>query len=444
MAVNPSLLFKNAVNLASKVGSSSPSFNRWKLEFIIDGRIVEAKDVIEIRLLRDFVNNFSDELSLEVFSLLGDYVYDLYPNRRNLTVTLYRIPINPRTGADRVDGQVVSQQFKAILINPTDYNTLAGSSLDGSRQELNRQNTHRFRVQLIDPIIFECRSYQASINVFNQDKIDLLTHFMTLPEGIKGITCSDLTAPKTIPNLVIPDGVDLVELPGYIQEKASGLYNAGCGWYLQRGYWWVYPLYDTSRYESGDKVVTIVNIPENQMSNVEATFLETPSEIYIITTGQVIFEDKTDSMQLSHGSGIRVGQQNMLADDPIEEQVKLSRKDNLMEVKTTDRADTNIAKFNSELQRENSAAVLSKLARTRGTYASVQWENSMMNKLDPGMPVRFLYEDGGSAIKVDGVLLGVEHLSVQSKEGVMNRGHTCHSQLSLFLNRDSTKGVNDV
>lgn len=442
MATNPSLLFQNAVALASKVGNNSPSFNRWSMEFLIAGRIVPVSDVVEVRLLRDFVNNYSDELSLEVFMPLGDYVYDIYPNRAELTVSLYRHPIDPKSGADRIDGQVVSQQFKALLVAPTDYNTLAGSALPSSRAELNQQQVHRFRIQLIDPVIFECNGYQTSITVYNQNKVDLLADLMSIPEGIKGVAVSKLTAPETIKSLVIPDGVNLVALPGWLQENASGLYNSGCGWYLQRGFWWIYPLYDTSRYESGDKVVTIVNLSETQMSNVESTYLETASEIYLITTGQVVFEDKTDGSQLSVGSGVRVGQQNMLADDPLEEKVKLSRRDNLMEVKAADRGDANIARFNQELHRENSAATLSKIAKTRGTYATVRWENSVMNKLDPGMPVRFLYEDGGQVIKVDGVLLGVEHLSVQAKSGIMNRGHSCQSQLSLFLNRGSTKGVN--
>lgn len=443
MAVNSTLLFQNAVALTSQVGNNSPSFNRWGLEFQIDGRLVPVNDVIEIRLVRDFVNNFSDELSLEVFMPLGDYVYDIYPNRKNLRVTLSRIPINPQTGADRLDGSIVCQDFKAVLIAPTDYTMLASSQLESNRQELNRTNIHRFRLQLIDPIIFECRAYQWSGTVFNQDKVDLLTDKMTLPDSIKGITCSPLTAPSTISNLVIPDGIDIVSLPGWMQRNASGLYNAGCGWYLQRGYWWIYPLYDTSRYESGDKVLTIVNIPESQMSNVEATFLETGSELYLISTGQVIVEDKTDGNQLTTGTGIRVGKQSLLADDPLEEEVRLDRQSNLAEVKATDREDTNIARFNKELQRENSAHVLSQLARTRGTFVSLKWENSMMNKLDPGMPVRLLYEDGGTVVKWEGTLLGVEHLSVQAKEGIMNRGHTCHSQLSLFLNRDSLKGAND-
>lgn len=442
--MNTNLLFNNARSIIQQAGHQLNAFCRWELEFVLpDGRIIKTLDVLSIKLVRDFVRNFTDELEIESYLPLGDWVYDIYPNRAELYVTLYRIPVHPRTGRDLLNAEIGSQTMKAVLIKPVDYMLSVGSELPPSKAAMNKDRHHRFRLQLLDDIIFDCQGWQYSTITYNQNKADLLTNALTLSPMVKGVSVIEPTAEKTISNLVIPAGISITELPGWLQAKGGGVYNSGIGWYLQRGYWWVYPLYDTSRYSKSDsKTLTIINLPQNKMGGVETTFADSDGEIFIIATGEVKFNDQTDARQLTHGTGVRFAKQNLLQDDPLEETVKLDRRSNLAEVSYQSRSDKNHASFSPNLQRENQAVELSKLAEQRGIFVHLVWQNSTLSILDPGMPVRFLFDDGGKVVKFEGTLLSVEHHSMQVQEGVQNRQHTTSSFLSLFLNRSSLGDVN--
>lgn len=442
--MDTNLLFNNALAVINSAGYNRDVFSRWSLELILpNGVIVKTLDVLGIHLIRDFVRNYTDELSVETILPLGDWVYDIYPNRANLYATLYRIPIHPKTSKDLPDAPIASQTFKVVLNKPVDYTIEIGDSLPPNKTAMNKDRQHRFRLQLMDEVVFDCSGWEYSGTVFNQDKDDLLVSAMSLSPLVKGVSVLPPTASRNIKNLVIPAGISLTEFPGWLQAKGGGVYNAGIGWYMQRGYWWLYPLYDTSRFSKPDSnTLTIINLPQTKMPQVETTYTVVEGEIFILTTSEIRFNDQTDSRQLSGGTGVRFAKQNLLASDPLEETVKLNRRRDLSEVSYQGREDKNYAKFSSDLQKENTAVELSKLAEQRGIFAQLVWTNSTLNILDPGMPVRLLYDDGGVIVKLEGTLLGVEHHSVNSESGAMNRKHQTSSYLSVFLNRDSFGGAN--
>ena len=149
-------------------------------------------------LVRDYVNNFGDEITVKVVLPLGTYSYKLYPFRENLEVTIETETISDFGGKDNKKIPVEVERFKAVLIGDVPQPVKSGVS-DTNEETANRTMVE-LEFQLLERSLEPLRIKVTQGIVRNVDYFDLIhgclggESFKTLVEGKPSI-----------------DGIDIVE-----------------------------------------------------------------------------------------------------------------------------------------------------------------------------------------------------------------------------------------
>jgi hypothetical protein len=137
--------------------------NSDKFTFKYDVKIHTVKDelnhsnsrlkVLSLKIVRDYKNNITDYIYIEIQIMFGDYVRYIYPNRHNFEVTLIveRLSLSggkPRFATDdKEKKKVTSERYKAIFLN--DKNTPI-SHTPGTSENLNLHGFTTLRLELVD------------------------------------------------------------------------------------------------------------------------------------------------------------------------------------------------------------------------------------------------------------------------------------------------------
>ena len=90
----------------------------WRAELRVRGQKdpIPVLKLLSIDNLRDYVNGYTDELSVVLVLGGGTYAYDVYPKRSELEITLFRDPIGEVQDATDLTRDIESQPFKAVLV----------------------------------------------------------------------------------------------------------------------------------------------------------------------------------------------------------------------------------------------------------------------------------------------------------------------------------------
>ncbi|MGV7297648.1 hypothetical protein PJJ29_28990, partial [Mycobacterium kansasii] len=67
--------------------------------------------------------------------------------------------------------------------------------------------------------------------------------------------------PSMREHLILKPG-KVVDLPLAIDKQVGGLHPAQMRYFLQGQYWYIYPIYDHSRFDTSENVLTIIKIPK--------------------------------------------------------------------------------------------------------------------------------------------------------------------------------------
>lgn len=435
MSVDVTSLYEDVIKTFNRKDGVGNSFYRWECEIYAGGKIIPVLGVQGITLERNFLDKVSDITGVEVTLGMGDYIYDIYPNRNSLKVMLYRIPVYPKKEMDFDNGAIVNQLFDAVLWNPRDLNIMTGGSAGASRGEANRAQIYPFKLQLVDPRWQRVRLYEFSAPIEDTARADLLRYVLSIPEDVSKVTIVPPSVAERIVYETVPVGVTVESFPGWLQEYGGGVYNAGIGWYFQKGEWFVYPIYDTTRFTTEEEVLTVCNVPAERMPAVDNSYRQDGKQLYVLATGNVQFTDTTQAQELMDGNGVRYGRADVMGKRDAYEngEVYLNREDNSIAVVGTPRADGLTVARSSAMATNNHAVELSKIAEQRGAVLSFQWHNSNIGLLKPGMPVRFFYAQNKRVIMLEGTVLSAVQNSAPANSGVVNRSHQQNAVVTLFL-----------
>lgn len=441
-------LFREATNIVS--GAAKPVHFLWQADIHAGGQTYTALKVQQIDFKRDFENNYAEIAVVRLVVLAGTYAYRLYPNQSNIDVTMYRTPIGETSSSPNPDTQRQTERYTATLVDRGNPLLEGNAAASRSEEAMNTADIVEVEFQLTNKALEQIRMmsvggiYRASTNeevikyVLTQASSSVKVDGVRAPKGVDMVKASNQTQRD---HIVIPQGTKVVSLPNYLHNKCGGVYSTGMGYYLQGDYWYVYPCYDTKRFNEAPKTLTVINVPKNKFPNSPRTYRKDGRNTVIMATGEVSFKDNSDARQLNEGNGVRFADANQFMGTGFattkNNRVTMSRGDNVSEFVASPRPNgMNNVQVSDNPITSNPFNEYSKMAQRQGSYISLVWESSLPELIFPGMPVRMLYLEGDVIREIYGVVLQTHDVVQMVGAGLTVDRHSSTTALAIFVQRE--------
>lgn len=423
-----------------------PNTYVWRLEIHANEETYEPLKIISIDVPANYERNYGDEVIVEVALLGGMYSKRIFPFQNNLDITLYKIPVHPVTGTVDEEEAMESERYTAILLNKE--NPLLEQNGNNSPTEdiLDLTNIFNIKFQLINKALERLRLISVGgiyRDVTTEDVIKAILTKESKELGIEkgrtpiGVDMVEGSNQTKRTHICIPQGTRLVDMPEYVHVKCGGVYNAGLSCYFQNDFWYIYPTYNTDRFNESQRTLTIINVPANKFPGIEATYKKEGDALTILATGEVQFKDDTDGMQLNHGNGVRFSDASRFIENFVKvenNKAIVSRKDNNTELISEERKNglNNVVKSTNSIT-ANPFVEYSKLAVRQGGILSFVWENSNPSLMFPGMVAKVMYLENEEIKEVYGAILNAHHYTHLKGKGMFTDRHTTNTAITLFV-----------
>ena len=257
-------------------------------------------------------------------------------------------------------------------------------------------------------------------------------------DAFKGVDFIECNNKDEREHLIIPNGTNLVDLPVYVQKHGGGLYSTGIGNYYQNKHWFVYPLWDTQRYDKAIKTIKIVKVPVTRYTNIERTYRQEGDTLYMLATSNSEIADDNYNGFTETGNGTRFADSRRYIRDFVEvkdNKAVAKREKNTHEFLFVDRGDIKNAVFHSKKRiNSNPYVARSELAGKKGQIYNFIWENSNPDLLFPAMMVKIHYLDSDELMELNGVLLASNTATQLNGVSVTSKRHSTTTQMLIFAN----------
>lgn len=416
---------------------------------------IECYRLVTMDIERDYAHTTFEYIQVKLAIPLGDFVYDIYPYRHNLEVSIYKRQISSTNNSKQIGKDILLQRYKAIF--PSDINNEpVGTELSRKGQEeLNLNGLSYPQLQLLDRQIEPIRvvtiggtirqkSYEDIIKIFVESESNKIK-----VDGRSPIEAIDIVKPDNSAiqsQTLIPYTVKLTGLTTYLQEYLLGLYNAGLGTFIQRYKnkltWFVYPLFKTVRLNTKTPNAIFYFLPKERFTSSEFTYIEEGNTLHVLVVGDRSFSDSAEVDFMDLGSGIRLADSNQFITKPVEltddGPVATRRKLNT-EIKLLDREDgLNYIPMSNKTVSGNPFVELSKVVARSGSTINISWHNSMPDLIYPGMNCKIAYLENDKVKYRTGVILFSHSYSNIIGENITNNTHQTSTAVSVFLEREKT------
>lgn len=427
---------------------AKPVHYAWTAQIHTSKETLDVFRVLSIDIVRDYEGNYADQTILTAVIPAGTYAKRVYPARSNLDITVKRVQLHEVSTDVNTETAAQTERYAATLLDKGDP-VLEGNGRNTPTEEsLNLSALVEIQFQLVDKAVEQLRMvsiggiYRKTTTeevvkaVLTKESQAIRVDGAQLPRGVQMVPAGNQQARD---HVIIPHGVKLVDLPQYVHTKCGGLYSAGLGYYLQDGYWYVYPCYDTQRIADTRSTLTLINVPSNKFPGAERTYRVDGSNVIAMATGEVKFSDDSDYRQLNSGNGVRFADANVFMSgltNTSGNKTTISRAANNSEFVAVKRDNgKNNVQLSERSITANPFVEYSKLAARNGGYLSLVWENSLPAVIYPGLMVKLLYLDAGEVKTIIGVVLKAHHYVHTRGQSLMEGRHYTNTMLSLFVQR---------
>jgi hypothetical protein len=411
----------------------------------LDEKIFKPLKVVNIDFNNDYEKSVMREIWARVVIPFGMWAKCLFIARDHLTCIVRRVALTQQT-FDKVENADVEEFIYDTLFHIDESNSLAGVQYNTiSRTDLdNNYPPVQVNTELLERAVEKIRKITVGApyrNVKPEDVIkNVLAHFTedVEIEGEKAINIISVVEAhnkEKRDHIVIPQGMPLLDVPNYIQDNCGGVYNSSLNCFCIGDKIFVYPIYQTDRFEDEKKTLTVIKLPKEFMPQVERTFRKDGEALFVLGLSDSLYKDISFAKKLNEGNGVRHADSRKFLNKFVENKdnkTKVKRKENNSEYKSEDLLDQDFVTLSNKKINSNPFRERSKLAvRSGGTY-TFQWPNSQPELLYPGMPARVLYEEDGEIMELRGVIL-TDHTSVAMiGQGLASDKHGTTTVINLF------------
>lgn len=422
-------------------GDELPVNSVWSCVIHVGDKTYKPHKVLSIDTVGDYLTEYGDSVSISLSLPRGMY-NKLLVAEYTLVMELKRTP-NTEANIQSND-PIYTKRYRAIpkRVSNSSIGTKDATVHDSDTMDLLGFETREF--QLLDLAIEAIRTYQTG-GIF-RDTVpgDILKFLLTdvsnqlrIEESsrIRGVDMVKPDNTTPLEQTTIPHWVDIYNLPTWIQSNCNGIYSSDIGCYLQDGIWFVWPLYNTTRYNSGKKTLRVFNLPPNRYPGVERTYKESGNELLVLSTGESTHLDERVKDTLVQGSGTRFGLSSRFIDNfgtVSGNKLTVDRDKNTVEFLMDNNKTLPYAPVSADRITDNVFVALSRLSKRKGSIVSLVWESSKPELLYPGMPVKFHYLKDNVIKNSYGVLIGTQHHVYDDSVGPIQRKHKSNTVITIF------------
>lgn len=419
----------------------------YRCEITANGKVIPPLKIANLDIVGDYLNNFCDEVLLELFISQGTLEQDIIPYKENLEITIFRSPV--RENKDEADHDEDIKLLKGRLVyTGKEHNFFSIPNSNISKDGRDLVGILKTSFQVLNPILESLRM-QSTGGIFRNTKcIDLMRMLLKSNTNnndndsefkVKGVDIIEGYNDTVKNHINLPMGINSLEAIDYINKNVEGIYPTGFGFYLKKDMWYIYPTYDTERFDKAKHTLTIIRIPQDTIPVIERSYLFKDKNLTIIVNSDVSLNDNSDIEQMNKGNGLRFTDANSIMDGFIKvdgNKAEASRGKNVSEFTSGNRETkmNNVRSPNGGIS-SNMYYEMSKLAKRGGSQLNVIWHFSDSTLLYPGMPVKFVTMQGKSIVVLYGVLLYAHDVIALEGSGVMAKYHKADTMLSIFVNR---------
>lgn len=372
---------------------------------------------------RDYVNDVGERYFINFSFPMGDFVYDIYPNRNNLEMT---IKINTISGTGENIQYV--DKFKCFLSDIHKGMDLPGM-MSAPRDVLNTGEIFQVNVECISRTLEVLMFLPGKCFISNATIEDAL--YYIYHNSLTQLTPSiDGQPVSLIYNIVEPhnklklssitsifegayNNITALTIPTYLQEK-YGIYNGGIGTFLQKQYIKkskefkdtisIYPIYNYEAYNDPkvkDKLSIYIPM-SGEFDLSEGTFFRDGDVLKAIVTTDSIHKDKgEDDIRILGNSVVSIHPKSMVnrsatTNDGEKEMYfdknKISR-ENAINKSTDGTSNIRYIGLSGNLYKERSDMMIGS-----GVGFSMIWNNGSYLEITPNMPLCIMRETKNDGI----------------------------------------------
>ena len=458
MEIEETALYKEIITIIDE-GPKPISFY-LKCFFIVDEQRFEPLKIIDITTEQDYHNGYVENKFITLAIPMGLWVKVLYPKLNILDISILRIPLEEISENELQDNEIEEIRYTAVPVQESVPN-LTGNNLSRmSIAALDTMNFFNIKFQLVDKG-YEALSMITVGGIFRRVEPYKVVQGLLSKETKKTKTISgkavefvdviDGHNTDITEHVQLPQGLKLLDVADYIQANCNGIYNSGINTYYQYKCLFVYPIFDTTRYDKVPKKLTIMKVPKQRFTDIERTYKEDGDIIYILGTNDTDFVDNTFTQSRNGGDGIRYGDSRFIMRNVVQVQDNkaiIERKDINSEYIYKDKSDLpNYRKqlnvqISSDRLNSNNFVQRSRLTGSNGALYHIDWENSNPDLLFPGMMVKIIYLDKDDFKEMYGVL-SYSLTTVQLKgQGLNSKRHITNTRMVIFTTTISEQEQN--
>ena len=424
--------------------------HRWDLTIKANGVDIKPVYVKKVTNDRHYHKSYGEVLSITVGFIYSDYQYGILPYRDTLEATLVKVYLDNNANAEEdISKNRKLVTYKVQLMNGNSEAISGDNPLTVSKGMAGKSDVREIEIQLITSTIDRIRKKSWGGTIRDTDPLDSVAYLLLanskepsteLASAVLGVEIDPSFQQSMREHLILKPGV-VVDLPLAIDKQVGGLHPAQMRYFLQGQYWYIYPIYDHSRFDTSENVLTIIKIPKFRLPGVEKTFRLADGQVILLSTNTAKHRDSSEAWQLNEGNGSRfvdakhimdgfakVGDNKAVADakDKVTEVVFKPREDESDMVTVAPTIITN--NYNEEY---------AKLAFKSGAYVQAIWEHANMDLLVPGMPTRYIFQDGEETKEIYGTLNAVESLDSNTNNTITNPRFVTMALLTIFVSNAS-------
>ena len=428
---------------------------KTKSAFYIEAHITsnkgtfKAMNVTGLNRYRDYIDDYTQNLIVTVNATLGQYEQLIHADTSSITLTLTMYEIGFQS-AFSLSSLTHPKQFtyKAKLLE-IDSSQISQNNPMSNNPQIGDMTFREFNLQLLEPC-FESVSIKTVGGVFRKTVgIDLiktlLTNYSTDDEvdavtSVKGVDVVAGFSEKITEQIIIPHMTPLTKAINIINNNCGGVYPTGFSYFLQNNLWYIFPPYDLSRFDKTNRTITVVNLPKDRLPNIEKTFFNSSTKLIVLSTRDTKIIDHREAKTFNDGSSIRFVDANKLYENfgSVEDnKFKVNASENVNEVTLGVRSDNmNVLRPTETRITANKNNELTKLAKSKGFYMQLTWENSDDSLIHPGMGAKILFLKDNKPASATGVLIESETIWVPMEQNFKNVKLQSISVLTFFVGNE--------
>jgi hypothetical protein len=423
------------------------SYYSFDCTFVTEKEEIPAMMVVSTDTIRDYRNAATDEVLIKVVLPWGQYLNRVLPFKENLKMTVTRSRVGNQ--GERTADAIVVQTFNVYLPTEGETSTMADSPETATEYSADLSGMKTVTVQLQEEAFSLTRSELVGGVFRDSTPFDIL--IALLDQSIKGMELEveqSILGINSIPpnNLnkrgttIIPHGTPLVSVADKLQAEFGGIYTAGIGCYLQKGFWHVWPPYNFNRYDEAEYTALFILAPSQQYRGVERTWRIVDKHLTVFVTGGVQRMDPSEILLLNEGNGTRFANTDAMMEGFFEvsgNKAVAKRTNNANEYEAVSRKANNMSRVSGDIGTSNAFNEASKIAVRNGAFLTMNWENSNPDAISPGLQCEVGFLVDGNPEFVKAVVVHAHAYSAVSGTGLHQKIHQITTEVVVMVDRQN-------